>query len=258
MNEKDRSTANRGMTLIAQSAVRIWHIVRKELGSYFNSAIAYIVIIFFLSFSSLWLFIIQQFLIRNIADLRPYFAIIPSLFIVIIPALTMRSWAEERKLGTDELLLTLPYHEFELVLAKFLSVQLMVVIILLLSLPVPLLVTPLGDFEAGQIIGQYIGVLLFSVPVVAIGLFVSGVSTNQISAFIVSVVILIVLSLINQVALVINPPRVVAELFENLSLSRRFRSFEIGLLDTRDVLYYIVLAWAFLYFNVKLLIRRKR
>lgn len=240
------------------SVTRIWYLVKKEVSSYFNSPIAYIVIIFFIGFSAMWLFVVQQFLVRNIADLRPYFAIMPSLLIVIIPALTMRSWAEERKLGTDELLLTLPYNETELVVAKFMAVQVMIYIMQLLSLPVPLLVAPLGDFEAGQIIGQYIGMLLFSMPVVAIGLFLSNVSKNQISAFLVSVVILIVLSLINRIALILSPAPLLSELFEYLSLSRHFRSFEIGLLDTRDVIYYLVLTWAFLYANVKLMIWRKK
>lgn len=243
---------------IAPSVSRILILVRKEFVSYFNSSIAYIVTIFFLTFSSMWFFIIQQFSLRNVADLRPYFAIIPSLFIAIIPMLTMRAWAEERKLGTHEILLTLPYNEFELVLGKFLAMRLMIYMILTLTLPVPLLVLSLGDFEFGQIIGQYLGVLFFSAPIVAIGLFASSVSTNQISALIVSVVILIGLSLVNQVALLFNPSRVVGAFFEYLSLSRHFRSFEIGLIDTRDIIYYLTLAWLFLYLNVKVLIRRKR
>ena len=246
------------MKPIAVSIVRMSHLIKKEVGSYFNSAVAYIVIISFLGFSSLWLFVIQQFVIRNVADLRPYFSIIPTLLIIIIPALTMRSWAEERKLGTDELLLTLPYYEFELVIAKFLAVYSMVIIMLALSSAVPLSVAPLGDFEAGQILGQYIGVLLFSMPVVAIGLLLSNMFTNQISAFIMSVVVLLILSLINQFALIFDSSRVVSEILEYLSLTRHFRSFEIGLIDTRDVLYYLVMAWVFLYINVKLLIWRKK
>lgn len=243
---------------IMASLTRIRHLARKEFVSFFSSPIAYIVIIFFLGFSAMWLFTIQQFLLRDVADLRPYFAILPSLFIVIIPALTMRSWAEERKLGTDEFLLTLPYYEFEVIFAKFLAVRSMVYVILLLTLPVPLLVAPLGDFEIGQILGQYIGVWLFTVPVIAIGIFFSVVSTNQISAFILSVVVLLALSLVNQIAVIFSPVQALASLFEYLSLSRHFRSFEIGLIDTRDVIYYLTLAWLFLYLSLKVVIRRKK
>jgi len=247
-----------GRGVIRGIAARICYLMGKELNSYFSSAIAYIVIIFFLSFSALWLFVVQQFLVRNIADLRPYFAIMPTLLIIIIPALTMRSWAEERKLGTDELLLTLPYRELELVLAKFFALRIMVWLMLALTAPVPLLVAPLGDFEFGQIAGQYTGVLLFSVPVIAIGLFVSNLSTNQISAFIVSLVVLLLLSLVSQVVIILNLPLGLTEIIGYFSLTQHFRSFEIGLIDTRDVIFYLLLAWLFLYLNAKILVWRKK
>ena len=237
---------------------RIFVLSKKELASYFNSAVAYIVIIFFLGFTAMWLFFIQQFQVRNIADLRPYFALIPSLFIVIIPALTMRSWAEERKLGTEELLITLPYRDGDLVLGKFFCLLDLLLIMLILSLPVPLLVSPLGDFEFGQIAGQYLGVFLVGCASISIGMFISALSSNQITAFIFSVIILLVLSLINQVNVLLDPPRPIAAVLEYLSLPRHFRSFELGLIDTRDVVFYLSTIWFFLYMNIKVLDWRKR
>lgn len=232
--------------------------MKKEIASYFNSAVAYIVAIFFLGFTAVWLFFIQQFLIRDVADLRPYFAIAPSIMVVLIPALTMRSWAEERKLGTDELLLTLPYREYELVLGKFFATLGLMIMILLLSIAVPIFVAPLGDFELGQILGQYIGLIFFSGAVISLGLFISSVSTNQISAFIISIVVLLFFTLVSQIGIILNAPRPIAFILDFLSLSRHYRSFEIGLIDTRDVVYFISFTWVFLYLNVKLLIWRKQ
>ena len=236
---------------------RILVLLRKEAASYFNSAIAYIVIIFFLVFTAIWLFFIQRFLVRNIADLRPYFAIIPSLFVFLVPAVTMRAWAEERKLGTAELLLTLPCREGELVIAKYFGALLLLKAIIFLSIPIPLMVAPLGDFEVGQIIGQYIGVLCLGSALIALGLLVSSLSTNQISAFVLTAVAFLFLSLISQINLIIEPPQFIAAVINWASLTYHFRGFEVGLIDTRDVGYYLVLTWLGLYLNVKVLIWRK-
>ena len=244
-------------TRIRDSILRIGALLQKEVHSYFNSAIAYIVIIFFLSFTAIWLFFIQRFIVRNIADLRPYFAIVPSLFIFLIPAITMRSWAEERKLGTAELLLTLPCRESELVIAKFLGACTLLVTIIILSVPIPLMVNPLGDFEAGQIVGQYIGVMCLGSALIAIGLLISSLSTNQISAFVLTAVTFLTLSLIGQINLLLEPPQPIAAIINWGSLTYHFRGFEIGLIDTRDLFYYLGLMWLGLYLNIKVLIWRK-
>ncbi len=238
----------------------LWRIVvlsRKEIASYFNSAIAYIVIIFFLVFTAIWLFFIQRFLLRNIADLRPYFAIVPSLFIFLIPAITMRAWAEERKLGTAELLLTLPCREGELVVAKYLGALLLLKIIIFLSIPIPLMIASLGDFETGQIVGQYIGVLCLGSALIALGLLISSLSTNQVSAFVLTAVTFLFLSLINQINLILEPAQFIAAIINWTSLTYHFRGFEVGLIDTRDIGYYLLLTWLGLYLNVKVLIWRK-
>jgi len=140
---------------------KIWSITKKELKSYYNSPIAYIIAVVFLVFMSLWLFIIQQFFIRNVADLRNYFMVIPNVFIFLIPAITMRSWAEEKKLGTEELLLTLPLKEYQVVVGKFLAALILLLTAIILTLPVPLSLNGFGNFEWGQIIGQYLGVNFF-------------------------------------------------------------------------------------------------
>ena len=242
---------------IRDTAHRIATLTGRELKSYFNSPIAYIVVIFFLGFTATWLFYIQQFLARNVASLRSYFAIIPSVFVILTPAITMRLWAEENRTGAAELLLTLPYRTGELVLGKFFGAIGLLKVMLLLTIPIPISVSGLGDFEIGQIVGQYIGVLLLGSACLAIGQFVSSFTGNQISAFLISAVILLFLSLISQVNLVLDLPRPLAAVITYLSLNSHFRSFEIGLIDTRDVLFYVSTVVLFLYLNTKVLIFRK-
>lgn len=232
-------------------------VARKEMAIYFNSPIAYIVVVFFLAFTSSWFFYIQQFLAQNVASMRSFFGIVPVVFVILLPAVTMRSWAEEHKLGTDEVLLTLPLTEAQAVVGKFFGAMGLLVIMLALTLPVPLTISPLGDFATGQIIGQYIGTLLLGAAAISVGLFVSSLSQNQITAFILGVVVLLVLTLVNQVNVVVDLPRRLGGLLNQISLNHHFRSFEKGLLDSRDIIYYVLLAFLFLYLNTKVLIFRK-
>ncbi|MFP4373327.1 MAG: ABC transporter permease subunit [Spirochaetaceae bacterium] len=232
-------------------------VARKELSAYFNSPIAYIVVVFFLAFTSSWFFYIQQFLARDVASMRGYFGILPVVFVILMPAITMRSWAEESKLGTAEVLLTLPFTEAQIVVGKFLGALSLLGLMLVLTLPVPFTIRPLGDFATGQIIGQYIGSLLLGAAAISVGLFVSSLSQNQITSFILGVFVLLALTLVNQVNVVMNLPRRLGDLLNQLSLNYHFRSFEKGILDSRDLAYYLLLAFLFLYLNTKVLVLRK-
>ncbi len=236
---------------------KIAPLVRKELLSYFNSPIAYILVILFLVFTSLWLFFFQNFAAQNVATLRGYFGIMPMVFIVLVPALTMRSWAEERKLGTSELLLTLPYSELEMVAAKFLGAFLLLALMLVLTLPVPFTVVPLGHFERGEILGEYLGILLLGAAALSVGQFVSSLSTNQVSAFVFGAAALVFFTLIDQVNSALDLPEGVAGFFRYLSLDEHFQSFRKGLLDTRDLGYFLLLTLVFQYLTVKVLVFRK-
>ncbi|RKX79979.1 MAG: ABC transporter permease [Spirochaetes bacterium] len=232
-------------------------VVKKELRTYFNSPIAYIVALFFLVFTSVWLYFIQQFLVQNTASLRIYFGIIPTVFIIILPAITMRSWAEERKTGTEEILLTLPFKEIEVVAGKFFGSLMLLCIMVVLTIPVPLTLTPLGDFETGEIVGQYLGTLLLGAAGLALGQFVSSLSVNQISSFIFGVVALLVVTLIRQINFFLSLPSWLADFLNYISLDYHFESFKKGLIDTRDILYFLILVVSFLYFNMKVLVLRK-
>jgi ABC-2 type transport system permease protein len=235
----------------------LFPIVKKELKSYFNSPIAYILVVTFLVFSSIWIFYLQTFFASNIASLRGFFSVIPIVFIIIMPALTMRSWAEEKKLGTLEVLMTLPYRESTLVIGKFLAALSLLVIMIVLTLPLPLLLSRFGNFDWGEILGQYIGVLLLGAAGISVGLFVSSLMSNQISSFLISLFVLLVLTLISQVNRVFTLPPWVAGLVNFVSLGHHFSNFQRGLIDTRDLLYYGIVSALFLYINTKTLVFRK-
>jgi ABC-2 type transport system permease protein len=157
-------------------------VIRKELKSYFNSPIAYVVVVTFLVFSSIWVFYLQSFFAANTASLRGYFSVVPIVFIIVMPAITMRSWAEERKLGTLEVLMTLPFRESTLVIGKFVAALALLAIMVGLTLPIPLLASRFGSFDWGELFGQYLGAILLGAAGISVGLFVSSLTTNQISA----------------------------------------------------------------------------
>jgi ABC-2 type transport system permease protein len=235
----------------------ILQLIKKELKSYFNSPIAYILVVTFLVFSSIWIFFVQSFFAGNIASLRNFFSVIPIVFIVVMPALTMRSWAEEKKLGTMEVLMTLPYRESTLVIGKFLAALTLLVIMIALTLPLPLLLSRFGDFDWGEILGQYIGVVLLGAAGISVGLFVSSLMANQISSFLISLFVLLVLTLISQVNRVFAIPPWAAGVVNFVSLGYHFSNFQRGLIDTRDLLYYGIVSALFLYLNTKTLVFRK-
>jgi ABC-2 type transport system permease protein len=232
-------------------------ILKKELKSYFNSPIAYILVVTFLVFSSIWIFFLQNFFASNVASLRNFFSVIPIVFIIVMPALTMRSWAEEKKLGTMEVLMTLPFRERTLVIGKFLAALCLLVIMIALTLPLPLLLSQFGDFDWGEILSQYIGVVLLGSAGISVGLFVSSLMANQISSFLISLFVLLVLTLISQVNRVFAVPPWAAEAVNFISFGHHFSNFQRGLIDTRDLLYYGIVSSLFLYLNTKTLVFRK-
>jgi ABC-2 type transport system permease protein len=224
----------------------VWPIVKKEFRSFFNSPIAYIAVVFFVVFTAVWFFFIQNFFARNTASLRAFFEVMPGVFTVLIPAITMRMWAEERKLGTVEILATLPFSEWTLVIGKFLAAFFLVCIMLVLTLPVPLFAGLFGRFDAGQVVSEYLGVLLMSATAVAIGAFISSLTKNQISAFIFSALLLLALWLAQKVSFL-----------SWASLSYHFESFNKGVLDSRDLLFFVIVGAGALFLTAKTIVFRK-
>jgi len=236
---------------------RIAAVARRELGAYFNSPVAYIVIVFFLVFTSAWFFFGEQFFAQDSATLRGYFSLWPLAFIILLPALTMRSWAEEHRQGTAELLLTLPFRERDLVLGKFAASLALLAIMTALTLPVALSVAPLGSFDPGPILTQYAGVLLLGAAGLATGQFVSAVSANQISAFLFGVLFLLFITLVGRLPALLLLPGWLSAVLTWLSLDYHFESFLKGLFDSRDALYFLVFIVGFLLFSTRALFLRR-
>jgi len=242
---------------LVQSCRRIMALTRKELFSYLNAPAFYGVAVFFLLFCSIWLFYFQRFFTMNVATLRPYFVLFPLVFILVIPALTMRSWAEERKTGSIELLLTLPFSEWDLVLGKFCAAFGLLAMMMFLTIPLPITLSPLGQFDIGVIVCEYIGALLMGASAVALGLLLSALSKNQAGSFLGSAVVLMAAMLISQFTLSLNLPYWLAEIINYFSLSFHFDSFAKGLLDSRDIVYYLASTVLFLFATTRVILFRK-
>ncbi|MDR0589849.1 MAG: ABC transporter permease [Spirochaetaceae bacterium] len=242
------------MTYLPRKALVL---AKKELYSYSISPAFYGIGVFFLLFTTLWFFYFQRFFSLNTATLRPFFSAFPLAFILVIPVITMKSWAEERKLGSVEILLTMPFSEWDLVLGKFFSSLAVLLVILALTIPVPLSLLPLGFFDAGVILGEYVGALLLGSSATALGLFLSSLSKNQAGAFLGSAVVLLVVMLSSQFTMTFNLPLWISEGINFISLSFHFESFSKGLIDTRDLAFFIITTVLFLFFNTRVLLFRK-
>ncbi len=233
----------------------IFAVMRKEFRGYFDSPVAYIYITFFTVLST-WLFMRSFFLVSQ-ATMRGYFGILPWLLLFFIPAVTMRLWAEEKKLGTIELLMTLPLKDVEVVLGKFFASFLFLAVTLVLSLALPIMVSMLGEPDLGSIAGGYLGAILLGGAYLAIGLFVSSLTENQIIAFIIGVTITFLLFVIGEEFVVYNAPDAIVPMLKFLGMGAHFDSIGRGVVDSRDVIYYLSLIGFFLFLNVRSVESRK-
>ncbi len=222
-------------------------VYRRELSGYFNSPIAYIFIVVFLLLSS-WLFFRGYFLYGQ-ADLRPFFSLLPWIFLFFVPAVSMRLWAEERKMGTAELLLTLPVRDMDVVLGKFLAGLSLIAITLLGAFPLLALNIHLGDVDMGPVIGGFLGSLFLGGAYLAIGLFLSSLTENQIVAFIMGVVVCFALFIVGENLVLLTAPAGIAPLLRSLGLGAHFESIGRGVIDSRDVIYYLSVTGFFLFLN---------
>ncbi len=236
---------------------QILAITRKELNSYFGSPMALIFLGAFLAVTLFAFFWVETFFARGIADVRPLFQWMPLLLIFLIAALTMRQWSEEQRSGTQEMLLTLPVRLAQLVIGKFLAVMTMVLVALVLTLPLPITVASLGNLDWGPVLGGYLAALLLAAAYSAIGLFVSSRTDNQIVALILTVLLAGLFFLIGTGGVIDFIGAGVADLFRAIGTSSRFESIERGVIDLRDLVYYLSLTGIFLILNVYSLQRKR-
>ncbi len=228
-------------------------IFRKELKSYFNSPVAYIVITVFLLISG-WFFSTNFFLMGQ-ATVRTALSIIPLIFIVFIPAITMRSIAEEKGSGTIELLVTMPTRDMEIVLGKFFAALTLLTIAVLFTLAYVITASSLGNLDGGPTFGGYLGLLMLGATYLSIGIFASSTTENQIVAFILSFAIIFVFFLLDKVLFFVPGPLV--SFFEYLSVDYHFNNLARGVVDSRDIIYYLSLTTFMLVLAGKSLESRK-
>jgi len=228
-------------------------IFQKELRSYFNSAVAYVVIVVFLAIVG-WMYTSSMFLI-NVASLRLMFEWIPLVFLFVVPAVTMRLLAEEKKAGTIELLTTKPLHDWEIVSGKFLAAWALISIALLPTLIYYITVAFLGEIDNGPVIGGYIGLLLMAGVYVAIGLLASSLTENQIVAFIIGLLLMFAFYMMDKVLIFV--PDFLTSVVEYLGIDFHFSSIARGVIDSRDVVYFGSVLGFTLYLSVVSLEKRK-
>jgi ABC-2 type transport system permease protein len=228
-------------------------IFRKELRSYFNSAVAYVVIVVFLAIVG-WFYTSNLFL-SNVASMRLMFELVPAVFLFVVPAITMRLLAEEKKTGTIELLSTKPLHDAEIILGKFLAAWALIGIALLPTLIYYFTIASLGTVDNGPIIGGYVGLMLMAGVFVAVGLLASSLTDNQIVAFIVGFLFVFVLFMLDKILIYI--PEFMASVVEFLGVDYHFSNIARGVIDTRDIIYFFSILGFSLYLSVLSLERRK-
>jgi ABC-2 type transport system permease protein len=226
---------------------------RKELRTFFDSPIAYIVITIFLLISG-WFFFNDLFLV-NQASMRNLFGIVPFIFMFFVPAITMRLISEEKRSGTIEVLVTLPVKDYEIILGKFLAGLILICAAMALTLVYALVLSGLGNLDFGSVLAGYIGLVLLGAAYLSIGMFTSSMTQNQIVAFITSFVIIFALYMLDKVLIFV--PGFLASVFEYLSVGYHFSNIARGVIDSRDVIYYLCLIFFFLFLAVRTLESRK-
>jgi ABC-2 type transport system permease protein len=235
----------------------------KELNAYFSSAVAYLIIGVFLIFTSLftWVFSDTNILDYGFSDLGSFFQLTPYLFFLLIPALTMRLFADEFRMGTFELLMTKPLSIWQIVLGKFFAAWLTIAAALIPTIiyymSVYQLGSPVGNIDSAAVIGAYAGLLLLAGAFVGIGIFASSLTDNQIIAFVIGVTICIFFyEGLHQVAQLFSGET--QFIIDYLSLQFQFNSLGRGLIDSRNLIYLISVCFFFLYGSYLKLLSKSR
>lgn len=226
-------------------------VLKREFMAFFATPLAYVFLLIFLILAGIFGFYLGHFMERNQADLLAFFNFHPWLYLILVPALSMRLWAEERDTGSIELLLTLPIDHWQAVLAKFFAAWLFCGMCLLLTFPIWLTVAYLGDPDNGVIVAAYIGSWLMASGFLAVGCCLSALTSNQVIAFILTVVICLMLILsgtdIFFSALSGVLPAVLIDSVSSLGFLPHFQTTTRGVIDLRDIVYYFsfVATWLF-------------
>lgn len=257
-SDRHRSSGRQSSPSFASST---WVVAHRELGAYFDSAIAYVYASAFLVLSCSAF--MNAFFLASVADMSAYFASLPFLLILFAPAITMRTWSEERAQQTFELVVTLPLRPLELILGKYLAALLFYLVILTGSLPIVVMLLVLGDPDLGLIFAGYLGALCLGALLLAGGVFVSSLTRNQVVAFVLAAVLACLLVFSGHAAVVevvdgLSPTwQMGTWMYESLSVLPHYEAFTGGLIGLGHLLYFGLLSGFFLWMN-ELALRRSR
>ncbi|MCX6799626.1 MAG: ABC transporter permease subunit [Candidatus Falkowbacteria bacterium] len=227
----------------------IYILFQKELMHYFNSPIAYIFIAVFLLVNN-WLFFSTFFIIEQV-NMREFFHLLPWFFLFFAPAITMRLWAEEKKTGTIEFLLTLPITYWQACLAKFLSAVAFLTLTLACTFTIPVSLHYLGNLDIGPIIGSYAGAILLGAAYISLGLFISSLTKNQIISLVLGIMACFIFFVIGSDIVTTRIPTAIAPIFQFAGLSYHFDNISRGVIDSKDIIFYLSFIFFFLWLNVK-------
>ena len=236
-------------------------IARREIGSYFGTPLAYVFIVIFLALTGALCFYLGGFLFRGQADLEPFFVYHPWLYLLLVPAIAMRLWAEERKTGTIENLMTLPIATSEAVLGKFIAAWLFCGIALALTFPVWITVNILGNPDNGVIAASYFGSFLMAGAFMAIGSCMSALSKNQVIAFIIAATVCFLFTM-SGLDLVLNffrgwSPEWLVATIASMSFLTHFNAVTQGVIELRDLVFFVSLITFWLFANIVIVDLRK-
>lgn len=239
----------------------IWIVTKRELGAYFGTPLAYVFVVIFVALTGAFAFFIGNFFARGQADLQPFFAYHPWLYLLLVPAIAMRLWAEERKAGTIELLMTLPISTSEAIVGKFLAAWIFIGIALLLTFPMWITVNVLGNPDNGVILASYIGSFLMAGAFLAIGSCVSALTKNQVIAFIVAATICF-LMVMSGLELVLGffrswAPSFIVDAIASMSFLNQFELISRGVITLPSLFFYFSIIVLFLFANVIVVEQRK-
>lgn len=237
-------------------------IAKRELSAYFASPVAYVFIVIFLLLAGFFTFMAGGFFERNQANLESFFLWHPWLYLFLVPAVGMRLWSEERRMGTMELLLTMPITAWQAIVGKFLASWAFLALALVCTFPVVLTVNYLGNPDNGVIFGAYLGTLLMAGAYLSISCMTSALTRNQVISFILSVVICLFLILagwppVTKLLEQFTDKPGLIEAVASFSVMTHFESFKSGIIDTRDVIFYLAVM-VFCLFTTSVIIRSHR
>jgi ABC-2 type transport system permease protein len=232
----------------------VWAIAKKEYRGAFVSPVAYAYLVVFLAFTN-WFFF-RSFFVLGDATMRGFFSLLPWTLVFLLPSLTMRMWAEERKFGTLEVLLTWPVREREAVLGKFLGGLGLLAVSLAGTFPIAFTVFALGNPDRGPVLAGYLGLLFFGAAGLAVGIYASALTENQIVAYIAGVAMTFALFVAGEEFVVVAAPAALAPLLSAAGLGAHYWSIGRGVIDSRDLLYFAAVIFFFLYLTTRRLQRR--